>query len=443
MRKLFHLSRRAARHAFRFLTSPGFIVFLGISFLILVFLFGGRNLIRSWTRAFFAERGFQNLERLAPSVATRENGENLLASSFSDLFSGTGWIDSEKTNLYRDNRAEAVLWEPAFSWNLSGAKTESLTSKECIGNRCAEISGGNLVLYGARVVLPRALEYDSRKLALHAMRDAWLVGGVVEEKGEWKGYLYSFDGREFTPLCGGAVFTSQYEASPGLGGDDARALFLYGAYEGKAIEVWQNRCEDVSRLFGIRLMDEGFDPVIIRPEGTDWFVFSRNGSKRVFIKAFPDSATGAIAGTIDLGAYLRREGMNGIAFRGVRGQDGALAVSLLVEDGKEESGFWIDRGFSAANRGTIASRNLNTYPGSLTRRATIVSADLYPGSTSPELYLSNNGRDWTPARIGEEVVFKDKNGKELYWKADFPKGSGDVSPYLKRIRVDFKVLQNP
>jgi hypothetical protein len=86
---------------------------------------------------------------------------------------------------------------------------------------------------------------------------------------------------------------------------------------------------------------------------------------------------------------------------------------------------------------------LNTYPGSLTRRATIVSADLYPGSTSPELYLSNNGRDWTPARIGEEVVFKDKNGKELYWKADFPKGSGDVSPYLKRIRVDFKVLQNP
>jgi hypothetical protein len=209
------------------------------------------------------------------------------------------------------------------------------------------------------------------------------------------------------------------------------------SYKGKAIEAYKDSCADVSRFFGIRAMDGGFSPEVMRTEG-NWFIFSTD-EKPVLLKGIGDERTGGLVGTLDLGTFLKREGILGFRFSAPQKKDIALQGSLLFSGGNTESGILRDLGFEPLSEARITSKNLNTYPNSFVRRATIVSAELFAGSTAPEFFLSNDGKHWLPAQIGEEIVFKEKDGRELYWKALFPKSGNGGSPYFKRIRVDFKV----
>lgn len=423
--------------------SRGFWVFAAASLVLLSAIVGGKSLVSKLFRGFLESRRFANIESLAPSITVRVDDEKLILSSFTDLFSGVGWVNETETTLYRDNTAQAFTWRPVFLWGANEKGQAAEAGKECLGARCGAVSGESFVFDGISLALPRELERDGRKLAVRSNGKIITLVGIVPSGGKRKGYAFSFDGSNFKPLCADPlVFVSDYDGMPGIGTDGEGFLAVYGAYEGKAFEFRNGSCADASKFFGIRPMYGGFQPRIVSISGTKktWFVFSADGQSPVLLKGITDPSTGFLVGMVDIGSSLRRDGTVGFSFSTRQTGDGALAGTIAFADGGKEIGILHDYGFESQKKGIIVSKNLNTYPGSDVRRATIVSLDLFPGSTEPKFFLSNDGEDWTPAIPGTEVVFRNKEGKTLFWKAEFPNaGDGVVPPYLRRIRVDFKV----
>src|SRR6056297_2963906 len=52
-----------------------------------------------------------------------------IGSSFTDLFSGRGWLDMSKTNMNRDSVTTAFTFPPQFSWRKAGALGVSSSQK--------------------------------------------------------------------------------------------------------------------------------------------------------------------------------------------------------------------------------------------------------------------------------------------------------------------------
>lgn len=439
MKKIFRFARKhIPRGIHRVVFSRGFWIFLAFAIFFLLLLIFTRGLFRDFFLRSLKERQFENIERIAPTVAVRVENENLLASSFTDIFSGTGWINEAETTLYRDHVAQAFSWKPVVFWSRVSVSPARTSAELCVKSHCGRVSGEQFIFDGTPLALPKELERDGRALALASVNEKLVLAGTVPDGGNVSGYAFAFDGNTFTPFCSAPkIFTSPYAGTLAIGGGDERVLILYSAYEGKAIEIHKDLCADVSRFFGIRAMDGGFSPEITRTDG-NWFIFSTD-EKPVLLKGIGDESTGGLVGTLDLGTFLKRDGILGFRFSPPQKKDIALQGSLLFSGGIAENGVLRDLGFEPLSEARITSKNLNTYPNSLVRRATIVSAELFAGSTAPEFFLSNDGKHWLPARIGEEIIFKEKEGKELYWKALFPKSGNGGSPYFKRIRVDFKV----
>lgn len=440
MKKIFRFTRKHISRGVRHIVfSRGFWIFAVIALLLFLAIIFMRGIFHDVFQNALKERQFENVERIAPTVAVRVENENLLASSFTDIFSGTGWINEGETTLYRDNVTQAFSWKPVVFWARGSGVLPIRTSSElCVKSRCGRIQGENFVFDGTSLALPKELEHDNRQLALVSLGEGLVLTGAIPEGGNTAVFAFTFDGNTFSPLCSvSKIFTSPYKGTLAVGGGDGRALILFGAYEGKAVETHGDSCTDVSRFFGIRAMEGGFHPEIIRTEG-NWFIFSADDAP-VLLKGIGDIKTGGLVGTLDIGTFLKRDGISGFRFGTPLKKDAPLQGTLLFTGGILEAGTVRDLGFEPQAEARVTSKNLNTYPNSLTRRASIVSAEIFSGSTAPEFFLSNNGKDWLPVRVGEEIAFPDKNGRGLYWKVLFPKTSEGGSPYFKRIRVDFKV----
>lgn len=470
--------------------------FLGIILLVLVT--GGEGILRTWIESFVQRRFITQLEifrktpeaskpqatqTTSPRVVVSEEvpsffekitkpffeilkdqekpriiSENLIASSFTDLFSGVGWLDVSKTNMYHDKIATAFTLEPNFTWkqisnqSIPGdifIKDQSGNRKRCIDTSCLEKRGVALFLNGTEILLPYEMRVkEIQNVSIGTISDEWLVGIVVKEKNKYEGWMFFYNGKTYTRVFGDAhaLFLSDYEGIIGGGGTKENWIAVYGAYEGQAYHMREGKpFQNISKFFGIRAMNGGFYPAVIRSgEGVNarWYVYSLNTDRAMLLKLFQDGTNGDIRGIIDFTQYVTQNKFSRASFALVetRGETSVLEADVATSGGNNELWQFIDEGFKVPSLAQVTSINLNNYPAEVWT-ATIVDADVFEGKSRVEFALSNDGARWIPARVGEPVNFPNVNNIRLFWRATFQPEDGArfSSPFFDRIRVDYKV----
>lgn len=430
-----------------------------------------QRIFRVFTDPFRAEKDPVREAVVLPAA------EPLTLSSFTDLFSGTGWIDEARTTLFHDQTVTAFTFPPRFEAERIAAPSVEFRERRadgsdmvCMWNDCLVERADGLFFApfserhayaDARYRLALPASVASAKitsLSIGRLETVWLVGVVVESAGEYEGRVFTFDGST-AQTAGGARYRealdpanaplrSRYPGTLGFGGADRDWLVVYGGYEGIAYRVRANNpliITDHSKLLGIRVMENGFQPAVLRVPvishqssviGYSWYVWSLTVGKPKFIKLFEDEE-GNVAGALDLTRAVFPPGTRRAAL--MEDDAGRLIMKFEAGSGVEWREFR-DLGFVKTTPIEVVSKNLNTYDGAEVRAAKIVELDASRAGGAVELSLSNNGETWLPAEVGKEITFPNASGTLLLWRARVaPAGADEYSPFLDRINLQFKV----
>lgn len=399
--------------------------------------------------------------RISPGTSIDSNGDSIF-SSFSDLFSGVGWIDQGKTTFYHDKTTTALLFPPKFDWKkVSESKVDESkfiekrndgSDRRCIKSECLIQKNNNLFFVSEseedyessenRIEFPDNI--DSEKLinvSIGNLESKWLVG-FVEKNGEndFTGHVYYFDGSELSLVSDeSAMFQSEYDGTIGFGGDDDNFLAIYGAYRGQGRHVISGeKVEDISQFFRIRLMNDGFQPQVIKGNNGSWYVYSLTSGNPKFIKLFQNK-TNSIAGVVELTDLLSIKNFEAASFYLVSEDPNTLYGKLMSPGGSANYWKFVDEGFDKIEAQSVFSSNINNNPSEV-REATIINPEFSPVGADIKFYLSNNKRDWFEVDIGETIQFPDKNGRQLFWKAEAePNDDPMTSPFLDLIRLKYKI----
>ncbi|MFH0806714.1 MAG: hypothetical protein V1885_03265 [Candidatus Brennerbacteria bacterium] len=327
----------------------------------------------------------------------------LVSASFSDLFSGVGWLDTGATTMHHDRIATAFLFEPKFE--LRAATETDWTSASS---------------------LPHSVE---------------LVGRVVKVGDVYKGLVSRADG---TPIFTEAntPFVSKYSGTFSFGGTSEDWLAVYGAYEGQAVRVRGGNVQNVSHLFGARAMDGGFRPGVLRDAAhRSWYVWDTEGERVRFLKLFEDNERN-IVGITDLGERFVERAGDEVRKMEIRvgagdGRDRILIRFAFAGNGIAYYEFF-DNGFEG-DEYAVVSGDLNNGRVAAVRRARIARADIAASGARVAFSLANTQGEWMPATVGEWVVFPDENGRNLFWKVEFGNLSGrqNGSPFFDFIQIEY------
>lgn len=408
-----------------------------------------------------------------PVILRKTPGDALISSSFTDLFSGPGWLDQGRTTMYLDRLTTAFTFPPKYSWqksNLStsqvdrfvkldsqGADTRCLPAQAGLKGKCLSQKGIALIFNGQNLPLPQSLAGKNIvNISIGALDTKWVIGVVTKEGAGYSGWVFYFDGVKYEKIPGivdNPILTSKYIGILGFGGNDDDWLLIYGSYEGIAYHVRDGqKPQDISRFFGIRVMNNGFAPMIIRSQIANckleikncamWYVFSATNGTPKFIKLF-QNGTAHIEGAIDLTGNILSVGQDGVSPASFVPLKSAGAnpvlVALLKRGGLEEIWEFTDLGFEKEKQYDIASNNINNYPAEV-RSVKLTEYDLSLIGGDIVFYVSNDGEAWQKIGLNDEVEFSKSDGRKLLWKATItPTGPNDTSPFLDRIRLDYKV----
>lgn len=451
--------------------NPKFWALLGISLVVialLVFLsLWVIYLVEQWFNKFLAERIFEDLERakidndlngfrldeirapsfpeiLLPPIFIRQSAgelsrEILIGRSFADSFSGFGWIDREKTNLFHNFSSTGFTYPPIYRWDkIPSGSVGNFLSRDsdgsisfCIKESCLAEKENRLFLDGKEIFLPS--EKRPISVSLGKVGDKWLVGEVLESKKNYEGRVYFFDGKSFEEVLGTEHFQTPYKGTFGFGGVEDDWVAFYGALRGTAVQVLDGKPSDISRFFSYRVMRKGFQPVVERVslgDETVWYIWSLTEKMPILFKLLVDEI-GAIKGIFDFTDFIL-SGFNDVVFKPF---DGGLFAKI---NGGESLFRFNDLGFEKFGEGRITSSNINTIPGEVIN-ATVASADLLGRGFDFQILLSNDGKEWIKTEIGETVVFPNKQGRFLFWQVvTFPE-SGPRNPFfMGSISINFR-----
>lgn len=383
--------------------------------------------------------------------------ENLVASSFSDLFSGVAWLNQNKTTLYHDWAATALTFEPNVVWEKATfpnadrfrVRREDGSDVLCLPAGCLKQMGNTLSLNGVALALPSEMDGKTiENVSIGELTSRWVVGVVTSGGGKYEGWVYTYDGSSFQKVFGQAntPFQSTYKGVMGFGGTDDDWIAVYGGYEGIAYHIRAGSpFTDVSKFFSIRMMDNGFQPVVTRVDAfgkTMWYVWSLSDRQPELAKLYEDSS-GAIVGAVNFTRRLfANTGASRASFRyaGTQGNSVLLQALLAYGGGNTETYVFSDSGFAAPSTAVVESVNISNYPAEV-RSATITEAQVFTGAGSVKYYLSNDGNSWVAAEPGKEVVFPKSDGHLLFWRAEFTPSfdAAQTPPFLDKIRIDYKV----
>src|SRR3990167_6986835 len=415
-------------------------------------------------------------------------------SSFTDLFSGTGWLNASNTTLYQDFAMTTLSYPPKFEWEkLADEEAKKLkekilfvrleedgTDKRCTGSQCLIQKGLELFLDGQKISLPSELRtpellnisigaiYPVRNIISNGADKFWILGGVVKDGGQYRGYVYKFNppvggqAANFSRVFEDNDFLSPYPGVFGFGGTSDNWLAIYGAYEGIA---WQTKTKNsfssfhnISRFFPIRVMGDsvklkeakerfvGFRPEAIR-DGKNWYIYSLTPAKPKFIKLVEDEEE-KISAAWDLTKNLGLDSGVESAFFAiessglpVRSSEGAKEGSLLALIDDIELRRFRDFGFDKSKPLEVVSSNINTLPGKVVS-ARISGLERYSEGGETQFWLSNDGVFWKEAEPYKTVVFTDPQEK-LFWRGKFVPDAGlTTSPVLDRLGLEWQWVPN-
>ncbi len=405
-----------------------------------------------------------------PENTLKDLKAGLTAGSFGDGFSSLAWINSGATDLFFDNTATAFYFPPKYIYQ----KVQDCSSNQecpidlavntCRGQQCLTLSGGQLFFAGHPLAWPSDEFSKDARVSIGLLGNKWLIGAIVGNEQDKKIIVYSFDGHNFSPLLGVSQTVipryPNYHGYLSFGGTDQDFLVLYVGYEGLAFHFKNGNQEDVSKYFGIRMADGGFDPRILRVasgQETFWYITSATIAKPKLIKLWQDG-TNSIQGVASFSDPL---------FFGRAPQQTSFKLISQNQQGRDFTviqdygeGFprqkwqFTDNGFDNSQDRKVVSSNLITVSNEQIGFATPAKVDLDLGLTEQSaavgwgnyalFQFSNNGVDWLGANLGEEIIFPDSKGQGLYWRAQFKKGeNSEYSPFFdnfNNLEYYFRVL---
>jgi len=391
----------------------------------------------------------QNLQN-PPPVQQKDIFAGLTQSSFTDLFSGVGWLDETKTDLYQDKRETAFILPPALTsqkldshqipaggWAERGVNGEY---SRCIGGRCLTERNSELSFQGNPLSLPAEISgKEKANVSIGSLDTKWLVGVVTKEEARYEGWIFLFDGSGFLKIFGGdGKFNSSYAGALGFGGSDNDWLAIYSGYEGIAYRVREGvPPEDISRFLDIRVMKGGFEPAVLRVGvPPTWYVFSMTPGNPQLIKLFQNK-TNYIQGAVNLFPFIDPLQGSSLATFGIK-EVGGDAISLAAKVTGGSGGWWQidDRGFKKDRSYEVVSSNINTSAARVVY-ARIETLDLKERDASASFFVSGDDRVWHAVRLHEVYEFS-PSSKELYWRAVFsPDGDPFSSPYFNSILLHY------
>lgn len=377
--------------------------------------------------------------------------ENIVFSSFSDLFSGVGWLNQNETTMHQDRSATAFTFRPLARWTKKAdapAISAASRTRRCIAASCVSSDDSNVFSNGTRVELPREVK-DAKieSISIGALNTRWVVGVTILRAGRYEGWVYSFDGNGFSKVFGEAntPFVSEYKGTFGFGGTDDEWFAIYGGYKGLGYFIREGRpFQNVSDMLSYRIMDGGFDPVVL-PAGegsaTRFYVSSATDGKPRLMKFFKNPA-GEIAGVVDFSENIKGQFSRAV-FRvaNVVGNVTVLEAAATSPSGETSGWEVIDEGFDDPSVAKVHSVNINNYPAEV-RSATVAEVQMDEGNTKATFFVSNDGNAWIEAPPGKEVVFPKTDGTRLLWRAEFTVSGNRsplFSPYFDKVRIDYKV----
>ncbi|MEX1014624.1 MAG: hypothetical protein WDZ80_05695 [Candidatus Paceibacterota bacterium] len=421
-----------------------FLIFLFLIFITLQ----GLVILRDSVEDFFEKRFIFNIE---VNTETREetspfNQEDVLNSSFTDLFSGIGWINTDKTTMFQDRIVTSFVLPPDFSWQRISSipdvefieKSDDEIDTRCINGNCLVQNELNLSLNGNNVQLPQEVNsQDLVNISIGNLDSLWLVGFVEQSGGRYHGKVFYLNQNRGFEKLENVEFDSVYSGKIGFGGDDDNFLVIYGGYDGFAYHVLDaDEITNVSQYFGNRVMDRGFHPVILKSNNSDisnWYVYSLTEDNPKLIKLF-QNGTEKIQGAIDLSDLLFSREISSAYFSLIN--ENTLAAKLI--DGSQTYRIFTDNGFDVSQDRFIESININNYP-AVIRGITIEDVEYIKGEADIELFVSNDGEEWHEAREKELITFSNR-GRFLMWRVEIdPSNNKQYSPFINTIRLYYQV----
>ncbi len=435
----------------RFLKGPVWRIVLAVLILILILL----------TVGFFILRSLGVLQNQSPLEGSSASP---IYFSFTDLFSGTSWINLVSTTMYQDKKEDAFVLPPVFKWQklnqpVSGA---GFVSKEadgsfikCIGGNCLSVFEDNLFFNGKKISIPGRLNKNNISgVFIGALNTKWVVGFVSTNGGVYGISIFTFDGNNFSEVAtnGADLFSSAYEGTLGFGGDDDNWIAIYGAYQGNAYRFRKSgdnyEAEDLSKYFDIRVEAGGFEPSIIgpvtEPSGSEsienWYVWSLTANNPTLVKIF-GVAGGNIIGAVDFRDEILPGAPMGALFKLNSSSKDSIALEALVTDESniQKSYMFTDYGFDRSKQYKVVSANGSSYPWPV-GAATISPSGVSEDGVQVKFFMSSNSRNWISATLGEKIQL-DRKQPGLFWMAEVEPGSGNwSSPFFDYIRIDTEVI---
>lgn len=334
--------------------------------------------------------------------------ENLVYASFSDLFSGDGWLNDASTTMYRDVSETAFMFLPKYAWRRIGSPGAITLSSE-----------------------PRGITTK-----------------IISNGGRYKVLVYAEDGSEILGASSTPI-VSDYPGSVGIGGTQDDFLVVYGSYEGAGARISRSadgswKTQDISRYLGARVMNGGITPDIIRIAGAnhiDWYIWNAASGSPRLIKLFTDSS-GQVRGAVDFTSDIFTHGETAASFEAAPIGSGETLIAE-VTDSSGGNGYYdfTDLGFDKSSERFIFSSNVNTYPGAVREASFYFDPGSFENDGSEvHFYISNDGVRWYEDDNGTTVSFPNADGRELLWKADFkPSSDTMTSPYLDKVGLYYRV----
>lgn len=457
------------------LAAGALLAFL-IFFAIFIFIFGYKSGISS--KSIDVNKNVEDaqiVENIQPPLVPdepnipKESMESFLfssagMSSFGDHFSSAAWLNEQATTMFLDINTTALTFPPRYDLfkerdctanNYFCSAQPVDNSRACINDKCLETEGKNIFFDNRRLNLPLEITNQNvAKISVYTLEKTWFVGAIFVSDGQEEVALWKFDGSDFYPLLGpraklrGQTKFGKGNGGLGLGGTEKDFLLVYAGYEGLAFHFKDDVVQDVSNFFGLRVVDGGFAPQIIRAQdrnGIFWYIFGLREKQPKFLKLW-QNGTEKIEGIIDLSTIFSEKNIivqnRNFSFENKNDKRSLLFVAGEKNEQKLSIWRFTDLGFDNSQDFLVLSKNLNQ--GSQTVSSAIIqdlglnlgldqenSSDFFKRAN---LQLSNNGLDWLGTSVKQELKFPDQQGRKLLWRIKFIKrNSADYSPFLDHL----------
>ena len=430
------------------------LIFIIIGLLVLILLFGGGYL---WLRR----------HEIAPSsvsAPTTKTGANNNAqspeywTSFTDLFSGTAWLDQSQTTLAHDTSGMVLTFAPDLEWQKLGncqdpnigaicqqideANRKNEAGPHCLTDgRCLSLQDGQIIYQKKVVPLPVTSDEQLVNVAITPLGERWIVVGVkVIAPEQYQPLAWWFDGSNFS-VINLASKVSNYLGQLAIGGSPDNFLILYSAEDGLAWQVRGDEIRDISYYFGFRVNNHGFKPAILQVNLNDdilWFVFDRSASQARLLK-FWQNGSPWIEAMTNLSSKLPVP--SSAAIFTVNSLT-PLTLRAKLVDMEGQSSVWLltDKGFILPSpAGQVTSVNLTSYSVAKAKIVGAKVADMLGGWSqfNNQLFLSTDGQTWQPVNLGQRINFPSPVDS-LWWRWQVsPTANKQRSPCLKTITINY------